>query len=78
MASSYTIQGETFSAGIPRVWSPTTVRRIGVQQSFDVSPDGKRVATFPVTIEKEAAGSLHVTFLLNFFDELRRRVPLPR
>jgi eukaryotic-like serine/threonine-protein kinase len=78
MAATYTIQDETFSPGIPHVWSTTTVRRIGVQQSFDVSPDGKRVATFPSPKEKETTGSLHATFLLNFFDELRRRVPLPR
>jgi serine/threonine-protein kinase len=77
MAASYTIQGETFSAGISHVWSPPAVRRIGVQQSFDVSPDGERVATFPRPNEKETASPLHATFLLNFFDELRRRVPLP-
>jgi serine/threonine-protein kinase len=77
MAASYTTQGESFSAGIPRVWTPASVRRIGVQQSFDVSPDGKSVAVFPAPVLEETGGSLHATFLLNFFDELRRRAPLP-
>jgi hypothetical protein len=42
----------------------------------DLSPDGKRFAVFPKresTSEQKA--SVHVTVLLNFFDELRRRVP---
>ena len=43
---------------------------------LDLHPDGKRFAVFPRNdIEGENKGSLHVTFLLNFFDELRRRVP---
>ena len=46
----------------------------GVRQNFDVSPDGKRVVMFPRPIE-QAEGSLHATFLLNFFDEVRRRIP---
>jgi serine/threonine-protein kinase len=78
MVAGYTTQGESFSAVIPRVWTPAPVRRIGVQQSFDVSPDGKYVAAFPAPAEEEAGGSLHATFLLNFVDELRRRAPLPR
>ena len=39
--ASYTTQGNSFSAGTPRVWSPVKIRRIGVQQNFDVAPDGK-------------------------------------
>jgi len=45
-------------------------------KSLDMSPDGKRFVVLstpePVTSEK---GSVHVTILLNFFDELRRRLP---
>ena len=76
MAASYTLSGDTFSAGKPRVWSPTPVRRMGVQQNFDVSPDGKRVVMFPQPAVAESQGNLHATFLLNFFDEVRRRVPV--
>jgi serine/threonine-protein kinase len=75
MAVNYTSQGDTFNPGIPHVWSSTQVRRMGVQQNFDVSPDGKRVVMFPGPTEEQSQGSLHVTFLLNFFDEVRRRVP---
>ncbi len=76
MAASYTAQGDAFSAGVPRVWSPTQVRRDGVRQNFDISPDGKRVVMFPRPVEEESAGNLHATFLLDFFDEVRRRIPI--
>jgi hypothetical protein len=43
---------------------------------IDVAPDGKR---FVVLALPEAAsaekGSVHVMMLLNFFDELKRRIP---
>ena len=70
------MQGDSFSAGKPRVWSPVRIRRTSVVQNFDLAPDGKRVAFFPRPAEDQSKGSVHATFLLNFFDELRRRVPL--
>jgi hypothetical protein len=39
--------------------------------SFDLMPDGKRVVVIPAAEQKEAT---HATFLLNFMDDLRRRV----
>ena len=75
MAVNYTSQVDTFSAGIPRVWSPTQVRRMGVQQSFEVSADGDAWRCSRGRLSKKPAGTLHATFLLNFFDEVRRRVP---
>ncbi len=71
----YAIQGDSFSIGKPRVWSPTRIRRTSVVQNFDLAPDGKHVAYFPRPAEDQSKGSLHATLLLNFFDELRRRVP---
>jgi serine/threonine-protein kinase len=82
MAASYMIGGsggqeDAFSiVGTPRVWSPQQVRRDGVRQNFDVSRDGKRVVMFPRPAAEKAGGNLHATFLLNFFDEVRRRAPL--
>jgi hypothetical protein len=46
-----------------------------VRLSFDITPDGKRAVVFPRPAETRAEGSLHATFLLNFFDEVRRRIP---
>jgi serine/threonine-protein kinase len=75
MVASYTTKGNAFSADRPRQWSSTQVLRTGTLQNFDVSPDGKRVVVFPRRQEENTQGSLHVTVLLNFFDELRRRIP---
>ena len=72
MAVDYSTQGDLFRAGKPRIWSPVPVRRMGLRQNFDLSPDGKRVVMFP---QPESQESLHFTFLLNFFDEVRRKVP---
>jgi eukaryotic-like serine/threonine-protein kinase len=75
MVASYTIDGSSFAAGTPRPWATTQVLRDGVRQNFDVSPDGKRVVVFPKATETRPEESLHATFLLNFFDEVRRRIP---
>jgi len=43
----------------------------------DVSSDGKRVAVImPVEPERAQQPQNHVTFLMNFADELRRKVPV--
>ena len=76
MAASYTTQGNWFSAGTLRVWSPVKVRRNGVQQNFDIAPNGKMVAMFPYPEVEAKGGSLHATILLNFFDEVLRKLPL--
>jgi hypothetical protein len=73
--ADYTIDGNSFNVGKPRAWSPTRVRRDGVRQNFDISPDGKRAVVFPALTTEKQAGNLHATFLFNFFDEVRRRIP---
>jgi len=46
---------------------------------LDVAPGGKRFAVIPrPEASGEQKGSVHVTVLLSFFDELRRRVPDPK
>ena len=76
MVTDYTAAGGSFSSTKPRAWSDRQIRQSGVYLSFAIAPDGKRIAVFPMpepTTEDKGPG--HVTFLLNFFDELRRRVP---
>jgi serine/threonine-protein kinase len=75
MVASYVIEGGGFVPGTPRPWSPTQVQRDGVRLNFDISPDGKRAVVFPMPTETRTEGSLHATFLLNFLDEVRRRIP---
>jgi hypothetical protein len=49
----------------------------GIYWNFDLAPDGKHIVTFPAppAPEPDRKSSVHVTVLLNFFDELKRRVP---
>jgi hypothetical protein len=75
MATAYSTKGDSFAADTPRVWSPEQILEPGVAfWNLDLAPDGKR---FVVSPRPDAAGgqkgSVHVTVLLNFFDELRRR-----
>jgi len=78
MVSTYTAKADSFAANKPRIWSSTEILDPGpgAQWSLDLAPDGKRFAVFPrPDATGEQKGSVHVTVLLNFFDELRRRVP---
>jgi len=46
-------------------------------RNVDLAPDGNRiVALMPVETAEAQKAQSHVTFLLNFFDELRRKVPV--
>ncbi len=72
MAVNYNARGELFAASKPRVWSETRLGFTGTYPNFDLAPDGKRLAAI-VDDAKVAKG--HLTFLLNFYDELRRRAP---
>ncbi len=75
MVVDYTTKGTAFVPGNPRPWSTTQIFRDGVRRSFDIAPDGTRAVVFPRPAEVRSDGSLHATFILNFFDEVRRRIP---
>ena len=77
MLVPYTTAGDAFQAEKPRVWSETPVQvRPNSGASFDLHPDGERVAMAPGTAAM--ARPTHVTLIFNFFDELRRLVPAGR
>jgi hypothetical protein len=76
IAVDYTSTADSFSASRPRLWAALPMIDASGDVSLDVAPDGKRFAVFPAPDAKEGEkGSVQVTFLLNFFDEMRRRVP---
>ena len=52
-------------------------RAIRSPSTYDLAPDGKRLAAILTNNEiKGREPSMHLTFLVNFFDELRRKVPV--
>jgi serine/threonine-protein kinase len=76
MAVAFTVKGDTFAAGKPRVW----IDRLGVMPTgtpaWDLDPDGKRVVFLSPFESDEPPGQEHeVVLLLNFLDELRRKIP---
>ena len=74
---------QNWHAEKPRVWiaklggTPFQVLNPAQQMDWDLVPDGKRVAVLTPLETPEARTQEHeVVFLENFFDELRRRVPV--
>jgi Tol biopolymer transport system component len=77
MVASYQARGDSFVIGPPRVWFEKRIPNFASTMSYSPAPDGKRiVALMPADTPEEPHD--RVIFLLNFFDELRRRVPLSR
>jgi eukaryotic-like serine/threonine-protein kinase len=78
MVVSYRVTGDSFVPGEPTVWSEKPALDLGELCSYDVDPDGRvAVILYPDgTAHQKPATSL--TILLNFFDELKRRVPLSK
>ena len=79
MVAAYKVKGDSFVADQPRVWSEKRIADMGsaIIGNYDLAPDGKRVvALMPAETAKAQQAQNKVVFLMNFFDELRRKVPL--
>jgi Tol biopolymer transport system component len=76
MVVTYTASGDSFHADKPQLWSPSqfTDRGLGFY-NFDPHPDGKRFAVLKAPGTEEAPAVNKVSFIFNFFDELRRKFP---
>jgi serine/threonine-protein kinase len=72
MVVEYSIRDGLFKAGTPELWTSTRLADTGVLANFDVAPDGTRVVALLPVRERQQTEN-HATFLLNFFDEIRRR-----
>jgi Tol biopolymer transport system component len=72
MAIRYTIHGESFDVqSQPRLWSNTPITG-----DLEVSPHGNEFIVQASTgaLSADEPKTVHITFLLNFFDELHRRL----
>jgi serine/threonine-protein kinase len=75
MVVSYTVEGDSFKADKPRLWSEQAIsERRAPSNWFDLHPDGERIAAAVPSGQPEEKLD-HVTFIFNFFDELRRIAP---
>jgi serine/threonine-protein kinase len=76
MVVGYTSSGDSFRADKPRLWSPGQFTDRGATTNFSLHPDGKRFAVFRTSAADTAPPPVtKVSFIFNFFDELRRKVP---
>jgi serine/threonine-protein kinase len=71
MSVAYTAAIDSFVPEKPRVRATTT----GSTPGFDVAPDGRLLVMMP-TVTEGAKAEHTLIFVQNFFDELRRRVPI--
>ena len=82
MVASYTVDGESFRAEKPRLWSDrhylARPGRISALRSFDLHPDGERFALAAAPEAQTAAKQDKLVFIFNFFDELRRIAPVAK
>jgi Tol biopolymer transport system component len=77
MVAPYVVEAGAFRAGKPHPWTPRgSLRNLLDERIYALHPDGIRVAIAPPGEDDDVAQN-HVTFVLNFFDELRRIAPRP-
>jgi len=78
MVVNYTASIDSFHAGKPQLWSLAHFDARGYPPKFDLHPDGKRFAVLKAPVTEQTAAANRVSFIFNFFDELRRTVPLKK
>ena len=78
MVATYTVEGDSFKADKPRLWSEQPILPRSRQRVFDLHPDGERLAASVVTGPQAEEKRDKVVFIFNFFDELRRIAPVGR
>ena len=74
MVVRYAVAGDSFRADTPQVWSPTSVRSLGLNDPYDLHPDGKRLAVAPAP-DRSRVVQDHVVFVFNFAEYLRKIAP---
>jgi Tol biopolymer transport system component len=76
MVVTYTASGDSFHADKPQLWSPGQFTDRGLANlNFDLHPDGKRFAVLKASGKDQTPAVNKVSFIFNFFDELRSKLP---
>ena len=76
MVAPYAVEGDSFRADKPKLWSEGRFLTRPRQRSFDLHPDGERFALAAAPEAQSSARQDKVVFIFNFFDELRRLAPV--
>jgi len=75
MVAPYTVEGDSFRAEKPRVWSEAPFEVGGPNLTFDLHPDGRRFAVLKSLVSQAEPKRDRLTLIFNFGDELRRIAP---
>jgi Tol biopolymer transport system component len=76
MVVTYTASSDSFRADKPQLWSLGQFTELGLfTYNFDLHPDGKRFAVLKTPGTEGATVVNKVSFIINFFDELRSKFP---
>jgi Tol biopolymer transport system component len=78
MVVSYTMDGDSFVAGRPQVWTPSVVGTRARYKSYDLHPDGTRFAIPEAAAAQAPERQNTATFVFNFFSELGRTARVER
>jgi len=76
MVATYTVKGSAFTVQGLRQWSQSRLADTDVLSNFDLSSDGRRIlAAYACRPDRRTSRRRIMSrFMLNFFDEVRRRV----
>jgi len=74
MVVDYGTKADSFVPGKPRLWSGKRLANVGLIGNFDLTADGKRLVVLMPAGPEAQESQRHIMLLLNFFDEVRRRV----
>ena len=75
MVVSYKVNGDSFVRDAPRLLSDKQLANLGMAESYEPASDGKRFAVLlPAENPEPQDTRSHMTLVLNFFDEVRRRL----
>ena len=75
MAVPYAIAGKTFVPGKPAIWTQQKIELNGVAFPIDLAPNGKSFAATLPANNGDSKENLHLNFVLNFMDEVKRKLP---
>jgi serine/threonine-protein kinase len=78
MTIAYSVDGDSFRAQTPQPWPEaryTPTARLG-DRRFTLHPDGNRIALAPIREMQRVAQHDRIVFDTNFFEQLRRIVPV--
>jgi hypothetical protein len=73
MVLTHKTVGETFTVSVPRPWSQHTLADTGVLPNFAVDVSGERILALLPTPPAHPQSANHVTVIMNFGEEVRRR-----